>query len=696
MFFFRVDSSVEIGSGHIVRCLTLAKELKIKGFNCKFICRDHKNNFIKKIQKENFEVVTLPYKKKIKKYTKNSKVNYANWIGTSWLEDAKQTIDVLKSEKVDWLVIDHYGIDYNWEKKLRPYCKKIMVIDDLANRKHDCDLLLDQNLIYNYKNRYKNLLPKNCTTLLGPEFALLQNDYKDLHLSTPPRKGPVKCILVYFGATDENKLTEKTLLAFLKFNRKDIILDVVLSSHSPQMKKIKMLSKKYKNIKIYSELKSLANLILKADLAIGACGSTSWERCCLSLPSIVVTIADNQMPIAKELHKKGIIRWLGHYNNINNNSIYNELKLLINQNLKTWSDACKLVTDGLGARKVKSFLVLGLLTELTPRKAQLSDKNFFLSCLGFEKYKLIKKFQENFHQYMIGQDKYKIYIIQIDSNLPVGIVQFTLTKYGWSIDAKQLKFIKHFKLKRLFIQRAIYKLMLDENNFIKIAGKIKDKRSIKNKLSISICSDKKSWFNSYIPFLIYKWTKEGHACFWSHDSNCLVKGDICFYLSYGKIVEKKILKKFKNNLVVHASELPNGKGWSPLTWQILKGKNTIPFTLIEAEEKVDSGVIYKQRWYKLNGYELLPQLRRLQSKITNELCIWFVNNYPHCLLKARKQLGRSTVFNRRYPHDSKLDINLSIKDQFNLLRVVDNKNYPAYFELDGNIYSIKIKSKYKI
>ena len=517
MFFFRVDSSVEIGSGHIVRCLTLAKELKIKGFNCKFICRDHKNNFIKKIQKENFEVVTLPYKKKIKKYTKNSKVNYANWIGTSWLEDAKQTIDVLKSEKVDWLVVDHYGIDYNWEKKLRPYCKKIMVIDDLANRKHDCDLLLDQNLIYNYKNRYKNLLPKNCTTLLGPEFALLQNDYKDLHLSTPPRKGPVKCILVYFGATDENKLTEKTLLAFLQIKRKDIILDVVLSSHSPQMKKIKMLSKKYKNIKIYSELKSLANLILKADLAIGACGSTSWERCCLGLPSIVVTIADNQKPIAKELHLKGVVRWLGHCDNINKNLIYNELKSFINQNLEAWSDACKLVTDGYGTKKVTSFLTLESLTELTPRKAQLSDKDFFLSCMGFEKDQSVKKLQEKFLRYMRSHDKYRIYIIQIDSNLPVCIVQFTLTKDGWSIETQQLKFIKHFKLKKLFIESAIYQLKLDENKFIKITGKIIKKRKIKSKLSISICSDKKSWINSFIPFLIYKWTREGHTCFLSHE-----------------------------------------------------------------------------------------------------------------------------------------------------------------------------------
>ena len=697
-FYFRVDSSLQIGSGHVIRCLTLAKELKKRGANCKFICRNHKNNLIKKIKEEGFEVVTLPlnYKNKIKKNTKSLSPNYVTWIGASWKEDAKQTINILKSEKVDWLVVDHYGIDYKWEQKLRSYIKKIMVIDDLANRKHDCDLLLDQNLIADYKNRYKNILPKSCSTLVGPEFALLQGDYKDLHLSAPPRKGPAKRILVYFGAIDEEKLTEKTLMAFLQLNRKDIILDIVLSSQSSQIKNIKNLAKKFKNINVHSELKSLANLILKADLAVGACGSTSWERCCLGLPSIVVTIADNQKPIAKALHKKGIVRWLGHCNNLTKNLIFNELKLYINHNLEDWSDACKLVTDGHGTRKVASFLTLELLTELTPRKAQLSDKDFFLGCVGFEIGKSAKKYQEKFLQYLRNHEKYRIYIIQMDSNLPICTVQFTLTKDGWSINAQQLKFIQHFKPKRLFIESAIYQLKLDENNSIKIASKIKNKRNIKSKLSISICSDKKSWINSFIPFLINKWTNEGNACFWTYDSNCLVKGDICFYLSYGKIVEKKILKKFKNNLVVHSSDLPNGKGWSPLTWQILEGKNTIPVSLIEAEEKVDSGVIYKQRKYRLSGYELLPQLRRIQSKITNELCIWFVKNYPHCLLKARKQLGKSTIYYRRYPHDSKLDLNLSIKDQFNLLRIVDNKNYPAYFELGGNIYNLKIKSKYKI
>ena len=377
--FFRVDSSSQIGSGHMARCLTLAKKLRIRGNTCKFICRDHHNNLIEKIRNEEFEVVTLPNSRELKSTESNKVVisDYSKWIGASWNNDAKQTIDVLKKEKIDWLIVDHYGLDKKWEKKLRPYTKKIMVIDDMANRNHDCDLLLDQNLIANFKNRYQNLLPKNCSTLLGPEYALLQNKYKDLHLSAPPRIGSAKRILVYFGEADQNNFTLITISSFLKLKRKNITLDVVINSNNPQNKKIKKLTKKNKNIKIYSDLTSLASLILRADLAVGASGATSWERCCLGLPSIVITIADNQKPIAKELHKQGLVRWIGHYDKITNNSIYDELRNVIDQDLEAWSNACKLVTNGCGAEKVASILTLNSKTKLKSRLAQLKDANIY-------------------------------------------------------------------------------------------------------------------------------------------------------------------------------------------------------------------------------------------------------------------------------------------------------------------------------
>ena len=356
----RVDASSKIGIGHVMRCLTLAKALNKQGIKCKFICRDHKDNLIEKIKKEDFEVIILPKSNNSdrKLIYKKKETIYSDWLGSNWDLDAEQTINALNNNKIDWLIIDHYGIDKLWEEKLRPYTRKIMVIDDLADRNHNCDLLLDQNLVANFKTRYQSLLPDYCKTLLGPAYALLQSEYENFYQTALSRAGPVKNILVYFGGTDQNNLTELAISAFLKLNREDINLDVVISSNNPNKENIDILSKKNKKILINSDLKSLAPLMLKADLAIGACGTTSWERCCLGLPSIVITIAENQKPIAKELDRQGLVHLLGHYNEITNNSIHYALETFIDKNLETWSSECKLITDGCGAKKVASILTV--------------------------------------------------------------------------------------------------------------------------------------------------------------------------------------------------------------------------------------------------------------------------------------------------------------------------------------------------
>jgi UDP-2,4-diacetamido-2,4,6-trideoxy-beta-L-altropyranose hydrolase len=694
--FFRTDSSSQIGSGHVIRCLTLAKLLKKLKAECKFICRDHNDNLIKKIKEEGFDVIILPgFKQKNKAIsTKGIESTYSNWLGESWNKDATQTINALSNKKIDWLIIDHYAIDERWEKKLRSSTKKIMVIDDLANRNHDCDILLDQNLVANFKNRYQNLLPTYCTTLLGPQYALLQNEYKDAHLIAPPRVGPTKNILVYFGGTDQNNLTEMTLSAFVKLNREDINLDVVISSNNPQKEKIKKLGKNNKNIKINIDLKSLAPLMLKADIAIGGCGATSWERCCLGLPSIVITIAENQKLIAKELNKLGLIRWLGHCHVITKNSIFDALETSIDHNFETCSNACKLITDGCGTQKVASFLLFNSKTKLQTRLAQIKDEILLQNLSKFNnKIISVDKFRKSFYSSLRNQDCCKIYILEIDEGLPICQVQFNLTKDGWTINYTQEKFVRSLKLERYFIENALSKFRIDQNGSIVFAGIEKiNKNFKKNRFSISICSEKTSWINNSIPSLLFDWINRGHDCNWVHNANHLLKGDICFYLSYEKIVKKEILGKFKNNLVVHASDLPRGKGWSPLSWQILERNKDIKITLIEAEDKVDSGKIYMQLSKKFNGYELIDELRSSVMDITLQLCSYFVDKYPEILRKAKAQNDKETFYLRRFPEDSKLDLNKSLKEQFNLLRVVDNKRYPAYFEIDGHKYYLLIKT----
>lgn len=183
--FFRVDASSEIGTGHVVRCLTLAKELKKQGANCTFICRSHSGNLLDQIIHEGFETVVLQgnCSGNQGQQTQPRTLAHADWLGTDWETDALQTKEAIGSQKPDWLIIDHYALDQNWERELRPLCKKIMVIDDLADRDHDCDLLLDQNLVANLTHRYLQRVPDQCACLLGPKFALLQRTIRG---SSPP------------------------------------------------------------------------------------------------------------------------------------------------------------------------------------------------------------------------------------------------------------------------------------------------------------------------------------------------------------------------------------------------------------------------------------------------------------------------------------------------------------------------------
>ena len=570
-----------------------------------------------------------------------------------------------------------------------------MVIDDMANQNHECDLLLNQNLVTNPEKIYKKIAPSKCNILLGPEYALLQSEYAFLHSRAPSRIGPVKNIMVYFGATDQTNLITLVISAFSKLKRNDIKLDIIVGYNTSKKKieNLKILSKKNKNIKVHTNIKSLSSLILKSDLAIGACGSTTWERCCLGLPSLVITIANNQIPIAEELHNRKIIQWLGNQNRITSKIIKEAFEVTINQNLENWSNNCKFVTDGNGAKKITSILTLNNKTTLYSRLAKLNDQDLSESFFRFSLIKKPVKKNNSFNSMLRSQEKNKIYIVETKEGFPVCQVMFHYSKSGWDINYAQRNYIKNLKLDKYFIQSAINQFRLDQNGPIILSEKkINYKNLKKNKLLISVCTEKKSWINSIIPNLLLEWINKGHQCSWVHSAKDLNKGDICFYLSYEKIVEKKVLKKFKNNLVIHASDLPKGKGWSPLSWQILKGYKKIIVSLIEAEDKVDSGKIYKQLSKNFSGYELLDQMQSSLRELTSKLCNYAIKNYPQTLKKGKLQKGKETFFQRRFPKDSKLNINQSIKKQFNLLRIVDNDRYPAFFEINGHKYYLLIKS----
>jgi len=214
--------------------------------------------------------------------------------------------------------------------------------------------------------------------------------------------------------------------------------------------------------------------------------------------------------------------------------------------------------------------------------------------------------------------------------------------------------------------------------------------SDKKTFKILILSDSTSWINSTIKVLAADWKQLGHVVFWFHDLQELPSVDFCFCLSFSKIVKKEIRDFFDHTLVVHASDLPAGKGWSPLTWQILEGKDQIALSLFEADDSVDNGPIYAQRHIDFQGYELIDGLRKKLADTTYELCSWFVAKYPNSATKPKIQIGTESFYPRRGPKDSQLDVNKTIAEQFNLLRIVDNKVYPAFFEWEGRRFVLTI------
>jgi methionyl-tRNA formyltransferase len=165
------------------------------------------------------------------------------------------------------------------------------------------------------------------------------------------------------------------------------------------------------------------------------------------------------------------------------------------------------------------------------------------------------------------------------------------------------------------------------------------------------------------------------------------KGDILFILSCEKIIKKEVLELNKNNIVVHPSKLPKGRGWSPLAWQIIEGNNEIPISLFEAVEDVDAGPVYILDYIKLEGHELNDEIKDEQGKKTIEMVNRYVDNYP---MEPKQQNGVETFYQKRKEKDNELDINKTIDEQFNLFRIVDNERYPIHFIKNGIKYKLKI------
>lgn len=307
--FIRVDASVQIGSGHVMRCLTLAGNLVQQGREAFFICRDLPGNLIQYIQNKGFTVSKLPC---LPAETAEAELQY---LAQNWQQDAAETSQAIAANKTAGdhclLVVDHYALDIKWERALRSVVDQIMVIDDLANRPHDCDKLLDQNYYSDMQRRYQGLVPACCELLLGPQYALLRPEFYAAKQKLRQRDGTVRRVLVFFGGSDPTGETFKALRAIQMLNRSDIIWDVVVGASNPRREEIKQVCSAMQSVRFYCQIDNIAELMVQADLAIGAGGSVTWERCFLGLPAIVVTVAENQVETVRDLAEVGAVWYLG-------------------------------------------------------------------------------------------------------------------------------------------------------------------------------------------------------------------------------------------------------------------------------------------------------------------------------------------------------------------------------------------------
>lgn len=282
---FRADASYTLGSGHIMRCLTLADVLAALKYEIYFICRNLPGNMMPYIKQRGYKVYPLepPPKEDMLNIT----------------EEAGRIEHILKNEigAARWLVADHYGIDAEWENAVKKCAESIMVIDDLADRKHECDILLDQNYYINGSNRYRNLIPDGTLTLLGPKYALLRPEFLNARRRVRIRDGRLRRVLVFFGGSDPLDATGMAIQVLQPLAEEaDFNVDVVVGFNNPQKDEVRECCRKYgQRMRYHCQISNMSQLMLQADLAIGAGGTTVLERCFLGLPAIILIVAPNQM-----------------------------------------------------------------------------------------------------------------------------------------------------------------------------------------------------------------------------------------------------------------------------------------------------------------------------------------------------------------------------------------------------------------
>jgi UDP-2,4-diacetamido-2,4,6-trideoxy-beta-L-altropyranose hydrolase len=371
---FRVDASHHMATGHVMRCRTLAMVLVQRGADVRFICRLHPGNLIELLRADGFIVTAL-----VEPHDQEQK--WSPWVGVASEIDAADTVAALGTWRPDLLVVDQYGLDAEWEKLVRAHVGSLMVIDDLANRLHAAEILLDQNYFDTPAARYRPLVPTGCRLVLGPRYALLRPEYGQHPQRLRVRDGNVRRVLLFVGGADNADLTGR-LLRLLSTDRfRSLDLDVVIGLNYRHQSSLIELAMARARTEVHEALPHLAAVSAQADLAIGAGGTTIWERLCMGLPALVMSLAPNQVQVCQALAEAGAINYAGAIDTLDDVMIAAEIEALLLDpaRLAAQTLAGQQLVDGLGAARTAEVVMPTPMEGLTLRRARTDDMLTYLT-----------------------------------------------------------------------------------------------------------------------------------------------------------------------------------------------------------------------------------------------------------------------------------------------------------------------------
>lgn len=427
---FRADASVQIGTGHLTRCITLAEALSRcdECVRITFVSRHILPHLQELIASKGYDLILLNNKCESEPI---DELPHSEWLGTSQYKDAHDTVSAISNLKSDWLVVDHYALDFRWESMLRSSAKKIMVIDDLADRNHDCDVLLDQNLYHDQETRYKNRISSQCKMLIGPRYSLLRNEFAEFRNKVKPRENKIERILVFFGGVDACDYTTKTIIALSKIASCHFFVDVVIGSQHPNKKEIESLCIHF-GYSCHVQTSKVAELMANADFAIGAGGGAMWERACLMLPTLTIPIAKHQIKQIVDVALIGAT-CLFDVETYTSDKIKVHIELLIeNSSLRKFlSTKSSELVDGIGAQRVTQELRSEININL--RQANLLDEKFLFESRSHPKIRQVsfnksefswEQHQNWFRALLLSSNR--VLLIGEYKNKPAGVVRFDL------------------------------------------------------------------------------------------------------------------------------------------------------------------------------------------------------------------------------------------------------------------------------